>query len=180
VGLAVKSNMFSVWTCPNRPGFPVFETISANNEQWVIGYQYFGGVTNWVNPQGNFGNAPSPVKLSSSKPNYVLAADSVMKIGSPMSWGGMDSDPARAFIYSRMPQHCNGNGGVPAGGNQVFADGSAQWIKFEKMFFLTSWRTGDRAAFFYQDPSTFSQMRPQLTGNQLTLLSAMRWRSANP
>src|SRR5258707_168120 len=87
VGLAVKTNFASVWTCPNRPGLPVYE---APYPQWVIGYQYFGGVTNWLNPAGNF-SARSPVKLATSKPNWVLAADPVMKING--TWGG--NEPGR-------------------------------------------------------------------------------------
>jgi len=45
VGLDVKTNFASVWTCPNRPGLPIFE---GNYQQWVIGYQYFGGLTNLI------------------------------------------------------------------------------------------------------------------------------------
>ena len=57
VGLVVQSNVASVWTCPNRPGLPVFEP---QYPQWVLGYQYFGGITNWNNPAGSF-PARSPV-----------------------------------------------------------------------------------------------------------------------
>src|SRR5690348_14826760 len=46
MGLVVQSNTASVWTCPNRPGFPLYE---ASYPQWDIGYQYFGGITNWHN-----------------------------------------------------------------------------------------------------------------------------------
>ena len=48
VGLIVRSNVPSVWTCPNRPGLPVYEDIYA---QWVLGYQYFGGIAQWTNPE---------------------------------------------------------------------------------------------------------------------------------
>src|SRR5262245_1042890 len=33
VGLAIKTNFASVWTCPNRPGLPVYEP---SFPQWVI------------------------------------------------------------------------------------------------------------------------------------------------
>src|ERR1043166_9273486 len=46
-GLIATTSYASVWTCPNRPGLPVYE---AAYPQWVIGYQYFGGITNWLNP----------------------------------------------------------------------------------------------------------------------------------
>src|SRR5262245_35665508 len=45
-GLVVRTNFASVWTCPNRPGLPVYE---ASFPQWVVGYQYLGGITNWFN-----------------------------------------------------------------------------------------------------------------------------------
>src|SRR3989449_6955832 len=51
VGLTVNSNHSTIWTCANRPGLPVYEPAF---EQWVIGYQYFGGITNWINPAGTF------------------------------------------------------------------------------------------------------------------------------
>src|SRR5215468_1330698 len=66
VGLIVKSNSLSIWTCPNRPGLPIFEP-SFTPGQWVLGYQYFGGITTWANPAGTFKSA-SPIKLSLSRP----------------------------------------------------------------------------------------------------------------
>jgi len=147
VGLVVQSNSASVWTCPNRPGLPVYEP---QYDQWVIGYQYFGGVKQWQNPAGTFPSR-SPVKLSQAKSSWALAADAIGKIEG--SWGGQV--PGREFVYANMPQHRGSKGMLPKGGNQVFADGSGRWIKVEQMYFLTAWNIGVRMYYFYQDPTDF-------------------------
>ena len=163
VGLVVNSNRLSVWTCPNRPGLPVFEP---GYPQWVIGFQYFGGLSNWYNPAGTF-QSHSPMKLTSVKPYYVLAADAVGKING--TWGGQEA--GREFVYADMPPHRGANK-IPQGGNELFADGSAHWCKFETMSFFTTWNTADRCYFFYQDTTDFE---PALI-NALPNLSANKWR----
>ena len=146
VGLTVQSNRNSVWTCPNRPGFPMYEP---SYPQWDIGYQYFGGITNWHNPAGDFGSY-SPVKLAQSKSTWALAADCVCKIDG--AWGLPVGSARDDIIYSNTPQHRGPQSRVPLGGNQVFADGSARWIRFEQMLYLTTWSTdGTRIYYFYQD-----------------------------
>lgn len=144
VGLTVQTN--NVWSCPNRPGFPTYE---ASYPQWNIGYQYFGGITNWHNDSYD-GPSRSPEKIGSSKPGWVLAADCVMKVNG--AWGGVDRDIA----YANMPQHCGPSSKVPVGGNQLFIDGSVRWIRSDRMYFLHSWGSGSsRAGYFYQDDSDF-------------------------
>ncbi|MEK7675360.1 MAG: type II secretion system protein [Verrucomicrobiota bacterium] len=149
VGLIVASNKLSIWTCSNRPDYPIFEGSPYN--QWIIGFQYFGGITNWINPTGTFPSR-SPVKTSTARPAWTLAADAVMKIQG--RWGGEDRD-----VYKNMPQHRGLRSKVPVGGNQVFVDGSARWIKFERMHYLHTWSTdGNRIAYFYQDDSDFDDL----------------------
>jgi len=149
MGLAVTTNRSSsIWSCPNRPGYPIYEGGGLN--QWIIGFQYFGGITNWMNPAGSFPSR-SPVKLSSSQPHWTLAADAVMKILG--RWGGEDRD-----VYTDMPPHKVAGSKIPDGGNQVFADGSASWHPFEKMLYLQTWDVGgNRIAYFYQDSSDFDE-----------------------
>jgi len=147
-GLVATTSINSVWTCPNRPGLPVYEP---SFPQWVIGYQYYGGIKTWKNPAGTFPSC-SPIKLSTSKPGWVVAADAIMKVNG--IWGG--TEPGRDFVYANMPQHRKCQGGVvPQGGNQVYADGSASWVKAERMFFLHSWDTANRIAYIYQEESDF-------------------------
>lgn len=142
VGLTISTNKSTpqIWTCPGRPGFPTYEP---DFDQWVIGFQYFGGIEQWMNPAGTFPSR-SPVKTSGAGPGWVLAADAVMKID--RVWGG-----GRDSAFKGMPPH-KAAGKQPAGGNHVHMDGSARWIKFEKMLFLHSWSTGgDRDAYFFQE-----------------------------
>lgn len=161
MGLKVQTNVASVWTCPNRPGFPIYEP---DYPQWDIGYQYFGGITNWCNPAGNF--APySPIKLSSSKAVWALAADCVCKIDG--QWGMPQGSSRDDIIYSNTPQHRGTRDAIPTGGNQAFVDGSARWIRFQQMYYLTTWNTdGTRIYYFYQDDL------PPAVRNVLTQLRA--------
>ena len=160
MGLVVKSNVPSVWSCPNRPGFPLYEP---DYPQWDIGYQYFGGITNWDNPAGQF--APySPIKLSTSKPIWALAADCVCKIDG--AWGVQTGASRDDIIYSNTPQHHGTKNMIPLGGNQCFVDGSARWIKFQTMYYLTTWSTdGSRIYYFYQEdlPQPIINVLSQLT-----------------
>jgi prepilin-type N-terminal cleavage/methylation domain-containing protein len=148
VGLTVASNhTSSVWNCPDRPAkYPVYEP---QYSQWVIGYQYLGGITNWLNPAGAVGRSYSPIKLATSEPHWVLAADAVMKING--AWGSDDRD-----IFTGVPPH-KGNTKKAVGGNEVFADGSAVWIKSQQMSFFHSWDGAgtSRRAYIYQDSKDF-------------------------
>jgi prepilin-type N-terminal cleavage/methylation domain-containing protein len=142
VGLQINTNtgVGSVWTCPNRPGFPTYEP---EYPQWVLGYQYFGGIKDWNNPAGTFKSC-SPVKLSQSKPIWALAADAAMKVDG--IWGA-----GRATAYQNMPQH-RFSPGPPEGGNNLYADGSARWVAFNKMYYLNRWGDNDtRMGYWYQD-----------------------------
>jgi prepilin-type N-terminal cleavage/methylation domain-containing protein len=159
VNLIVNSNSTSVWSCPGRPGLPVYE---AGFDQWVIGYQYFGGIETWNNQAGTW-RSRSPVKLGQAKASWVLAADTVMKIDG--AWGG-NNDLTRLYTYANMPQHRGSRSPVPQGGNQVFCDGSARWVKFQDMYFLHTWSSdrsfsSTRIGYFYQDSGDFEPLLSQ-------------------
>jgi prepilin-type N-terminal cleavage/methylation domain-containing protein len=149
VGLVVASNSVSIWTCPNRPGLPWFD---AAFNQWNIGYQYVGGISTWVNPAAPSGMPGfSPLKLALSKSYWVLAADAVVETEN--GWG--QPDPTHLGVYENLPPHRNAYSSFPAGGNEVFIDGSARWIKADQMRFLTTWDTANRKCYFYQDRQDF-------------------------
>jgi len=144
-GLVISNKINSVWNCADRPKiYPLYE---AEFDQWVIGYQYLGGIQYWNNPLGIFPSY-SPVKLSTSQPHWVLAADCVMKIDG--AWG---NNPRG--IFEKVPPHLGGRSKVPVGGNQLYIDGSAEWIQAQKMYFLHSWSTGGRDSYIYQKPIDF-------------------------
>jgi prepilin-type N-terminal cleavage/methylation domain-containing protein len=166
VGLTVQGDTPSVWSCPNRPDLPVYEPSPLGaGAQWVIGYQYFGGVTNWHNAAGDF-PARSPVKLASARPHWTLAADAVMKVNN--AWGGKVGG-GRDFVYDNLPPHREGGG--PAGGNQVHADGSANWNRFEHMHFFTTW-DNTKVGLFAQDSKDF----PLTLLARLSVLKAQNFR----
>jgi prepilin-type N-terminal cleavage/methylation domain-containing protein len=149
-GLQLQTNS-SIWTCPNRPNLPIFEPTEG---QWVIGFQYYGGIKKWKNPLNPTGfTSSSPVKVDTSNPGWVLAADTTMKCNG--SWGGLDATPARLYTYQNMPSHAPNQ--VPAGGSEGFMDGSARWVKAETMAFLHSWdpSSGMKICYIWQDQSTF-------------------------
>jgi prepilin-type N-terminal cleavage/methylation domain-containing protein len=153
-GLKVASNgISSIWNCADRPArYPIYES---SFDQWVIGYQYLGGITNWYNPA--FPNSPgvpsySPVKLNASQPHWTLAADMVMKLG--QNWKPAPSNTRDDNLFDRVPPHLGSHSSKPIGGNHVFIDGSARWARVREMFFFHSWSplpNSGRDSYFYQD-----------------------------
>jgi prepilin-type N-terminal cleavage/methylation domain-containing protein len=149
-----QTNGQSVWDCPDRPGFPKWA-----GPQVVIGYQYYGGITNWINTLGDLPSA-SPIRTTSSKPGWCLAADLVAQPdGTSWTMAGVNT-PTAASGWSYLPAH-KGAGMWPAGGNEVFIDGHAQWCKTGSGS-TTPWRSyhswadpssggGARNLYIYED-----------------------------
>ncbi len=164
-GMVLKTNSSqqnNIWSCPERNYLPRADTNTPT--QIAIGYAYYGGVTEWMNPAGTFLNPPSPTKLATSKPNWCLAAEANANYssGAPSNWGADGTVPGDPI---RVP-HPRFGGTSPAGGNELFADDSVRWIKFQNMFFLTSWAS-NRRIFAYQEDwgkitgAQLNQMMPQ-------------------
>jgi hypothetical protein len=157
IGLTIITNAPSIWTCPNRPPFPNY---SAAYTEWNIGYQYFGGITLWHNQIADF-ESRSPIKMGSARPYWCLAADAVVKVGAYTDpWGQFDGINNECYV--NLVPHRTANGNSPAGGNEVFADGSAQWIKIGLMRNLATWDTGSRQCYWYQDRSDFGWTAAQM------------------
>ncbi len=155
VGLANTTNGANCWACPNRPGMPI-----ANNgfNQFALGYQYLGGVTNWYNDVlSREAPASSPVRLTRSKPTWVLAAEANVKYE---EWGkdyvGVSPDGKPRLPHPKKKIY------APEGGNQVYVDGAAEWIKFEKMSFVTSWGPNRKGCFYQQDLGALEPFRKNI------------------
>ena len=152
--LKLNTNSSSVWVCPNRQGTPAPGMPSpAGTTQMYIGYAYFGGVTYW---SAYPAKAYSPVKLATAKPYWTLGADTNFKVNGG-SWAGSASKGGQyEFEYGKIPPHPSKTG-QPAGGNEVFADGSATWCKFEKMYRFNSYISaiGTLDVYWYQDQADF-------------------------
>jgi len=130
----------TIWSCPNRPTLPA-PNVWPNPATWALGYQYFGGIGNW-SLGGTKVPSASPVKTTTSKASWMLASDLIVKIA------GAWSDPTalpNTGTYN-LPAHKKGT--LPAGGNEVFADGSVAWINAIQMYNFYS-ATGAKAYNFY-------------------------------
>jgi hypothetical protein len=171
-GVAFLTNAPSVWSCPEIPGLPYPDTI--NYPQWIIGYQYFGGFTEW-SPNAELGMIPgthSPVKLSQSQPFWCLAADLVAKING--TWGGSEAlitSPTIDASYRYWPPHHAGNHAYPEGGNEVFADCSARWCNVGTMSRFTTWTSGNEL-WFYQNLADIT------SPFELAEINSLKWNPA--
>jgi len=126
------------WNCPARDYQSQQEGVN-----FILAYQYFGGIRYWTNPWGRF-DSRSPINFNTSSPGWVLAADTTAKIDG--AWG-----KGRESSYLNMPSHRLKNSTYPAGSNQVYVDGSAQWFDFIDLVFVHTWATdGSRNFFMHQ------------------------------
>ncbi|HEY4414856.1 MAG TPA: prepilin-type N-terminal cleavage/methylation domain-containing protein [Verrucomicrobiae bacterium] len=135
----------TIWTCPNRPSLPATST---GGSTFAIGYEFFGGVTYWLY-NGIRQPSASPVKSSTSKSTWMLAADVLLNFqGSNGQLGWSDAGASPNSGFANLPAHKNA-GSQPAGGNEVFADGSVAWVKSNTMHDFYNY-ANTRKFFFYQ------------------------------
>jgi len=143
-----QTNTASVWGCPSLGFGSVTYNGTTTPPQWQIGYAYMGGVYWWYNIANSGGVASaSPVKLSTSKPSWVLAVDLVCK--NP-SLTGVD---AWADVTNPLKKvaHQKPRANHPAGANHLTVDGSVAWIKVDKMLQITTFNTASRLYYYYQE-----------------------------
>jgi hypothetical protein len=91
-----------------------------------------------------------------------LAADNLLWNGGANRWmSPADQNPNRPPLYHNIPPHPKSSRQQADGSNEVMADGSATWIKFDKMWKLYRF-SGVTATdiYWYQDSSDFE---PALT-----------------
>jgi prepilin-type N-terminal cleavage/methylation domain-containing protein len=143
VGLnPTQTNSASIWVCPEVNNGLASLNTGTSPQQWQIGYQFLGGVTNWVNTAGTFTPSLSPVLLTRAKARWVLASEDIFYDGSTSTW----SSPHRRI---KSP--------FPDGGNELCADASVSWAKIETMCAITTYSASTRLWYFYQeDLSCFS------------------------
>ncbi len=143
-----QTNNASVWACPSLGIGSVVYNGTTVPPQWNVGYQYLGGVYWWYNLANSSGIAScSPTKLSKAKPSWVLAADLVCKNPSVTSgnpWADVTS-PLRLVPHQRPGAQ------YPDGASHLTVDGSVNWVKWENLLEITTFDTGTRLFYFYQD-----------------------------
>ena len=152
----------NIWTCPDRPPLPVtvnnipLPAYDAGGAQYLIGYQYFGGSVGqawqWTSTVGGTFQFHSPIKLGSAKAYWAMGADDICNYNKNGNWGPQVDpyEPNQNFTAHEPPHVKNGK---PAGGNEVFCDGSAAWCQWLTMSEFSDW--GNSYLFWYQDPTDF-------------------------
>jgi prepilin-type N-terminal cleavage/methylation domain-containing protein len=141
-----QTNSASVWACPSLGVGSVYYVSSTTPPQWTVGYQYFGGIYWWYNVANSAGLASaSPTKLSNAKPSWALAADLVCKDNTATGnlWA---SASGNARVAHQRP-----GAAYPDGANHLLVDGSVGWVKWERLLQITTFDTGSRLFYHYQE-----------------------------
>jgi prepilin-type N-terminal cleavage/methylation domain-containing protein len=140
-----QTNSPSVWMCPSLGVGSVLYNSTTTPPQWNIGYQYFGGIYWWYNVANSSGLASSsPIKLTTARPSWVLAADLVCK--DTTATGNQWAVISGVKLVSHQRAHAQ----YPDGANHLTVDGSVNWIKWENLLQITTFDTAARLFYFYQ------------------------------
>jgi prepilin-type N-terminal cleavage/methylation domain-containing protein len=154
LGLDVTQGGSTIWACPTLKGAgqPMQNTITL---AWNLSYQYFGGITKWINPLYT-GPSASPVKLAQSKPTWALAADAVGLIDNQY-WAGFGGGApipslgsANFYTIDGVVPHQQTGARRSQSANSVMADGSVSSAKFTNLRFFHSWNNAARKFYWYQ------------------------------
>ena len=146
VNLTVVTNGPCIWLCPDLP--TTFINYDSTYNTWNVGYQYLGGISTWINSFNTAGTpGNSPVKLATAKPGWTLAADLVANNAASTTTVGKDWT---TLSGGQIP-HKKGSAKYPAGANHLRTDCSVDWVRFEQLYYLTSWSSSTRNFYFYQD-----------------------------
>jgi prepilin-type N-terminal cleavage/methylation domain-containing protein len=142
---AVQNTPSKLWDCPSRN----YRSFWDGGAQMVLGYQWFAGLVNWFNPHPKMPNpipARSPKRLGASRGDWALAADFTFRFY--QKWGG---DYGHPQYYRDSVAHTGPDGARPDGHNQVYVDGSADWVPAHQLIDLHNWIPSyDHQAFWYQ------------------------------
>jgi prepilin-type N-terminal cleavage/methylation domain-containing protein len=147
---ATQTNTASVWACPSLGVNSVAYNNATTPPQWQVGYQYFGGIYYWYNIATGTSlssgiASASPTRLSNARPSWVLAADIVCK--NPGASGNPWADVTSPLnLVSHQRPHAQ----FPDGANHLTVDDSVNWIKWENLLQITTFDTGSRLFYFYQ------------------------------
>jgi hypothetical protein len=154
------------WNLKPPPNIPLPAYDAGSGGQYLLGYQYFGGSKltplqtamglkwQWTSSAaGKSFKFHSPIKLSTAKSYWAMAADNISNYNSDKKFWLNQYDPyvANKNFTAYMPPHFKG--AKPAGGNEVFCDGSAMWCRWETMCEFSDW--GNSYCFWYQDSADF-------------------------
>jgi prepilin-type N-terminal cleavage/methylation domain-containing protein len=148
----------SIWCCPSLPTYKsALPTFEPGQGQWLIGYNYYGGITTWFNTAFPSGTPSySPVKLSGSRPMWVLATDCANRY---IASGAANADWT-VGVPPGVPHRRRG-ADYPDGLNEVLTDGSVSWCKIEKTLQLSEFSPSYEHDYMYQSdlPPEFSPFK---------------------
>ena len=154
--LSNTNGQSKIWCCPTIPSYGVaLPTYQPDQGQWLIGYNYYGGITYWFNtafPDGT--PSYSPIKLALSRPTWILASDSMDRYIN----GGIANADWTIGDPAGVP-HLRPGTDYPDGANELATDGSVTWYPIERSIQITEFDATYENDYFYQQdlPPTFNQ-----------------------